>query len=58
MPTTLSALNAADHAAFAAALGHLFEHSPWVAAETWAARPFARAEELHAALCATMRAAP
>lgn len=56
MPT-LSALNTLDHAAFTAALGHLFEHSPWVAEETWAGRPFACAEELHAALCATMRAA-
>lgn len=58
MPTTLAALNAADRAAFTAALGHLFEHSPWVAEETWAKRPFASAEALHAALCATMRAAP
>ena len=51
-------LNRADRAAFTAALGHLFEHSPWVAEETWAKRPFATAEALHAALCATMRAAP
>lgn len=58
MPTTLAALNAADRAAFTAALGHLFEHSPWVAEETWAKRPFASAEALHVALCATMRAAP
>ncbi len=39
-------------------LGHLFEHSPWVAELTWPRRPFASAEALHAALCATMRAAP
>lgn len=58
MPTTLAALNSADQAAFTAALGHLFEHSPWVAEETWTRRPFAGAEALHAALCATMRAAP
>lgn len=57
MPTTLAALNAADRAAFTAALGHLFEHSPWVAEETWPQRPFASAEALHAALCATMRGA-
>jgi 2-oxo-4-hydroxy-4-carboxy-5-ureidoimidazoline decarboxylase len=50
-------LNIADRAAFTAALGHLFEHSPWVAEETWPQRPFASAEALHAALCATMRAA-
>jgi len=58
MPTSLNHLNTADQPAFTAALGHLFEHSPWVAGETWAKRPFAGAESLHAALCATMRAAP
>lgn len=58
MPHTLSALNSADRVAFTATLGHLFEHSPWVAEETWAKRPFASAEALYAALCATMRAAP
>ena len=57
MPS-LADLNKADCAAFARALGHLFEHSPWVAEQTWAKRPFASAEALHAALCATMRAAP
>jgi len=57
MPS-LAHLNQADRAAFTAALGHLFEHSPWVAEETWPKRPFASAEALHAALCATMRAAP
>jgi 2-oxo-4-hydroxy-4-carboxy-5-ureidoimidazoline decarboxylase len=51
-------LNSADISAFTAALGHLFEHSPWVAGETWPKRPFASTEALHAALCATMRAAP
>ncbi len=56
MPS-LHDLNKADRAAFTAALGHLFEHSPWVAEETWAKRPFASAEALHAALCATMRGA-
>ncbi len=53
----LADLNKADRAAFVAALGHLFEHSPWVAEETWLKRPFASAEALHTALCATMRAA-
>lgn len=55
---TLSRLNALDRAAFTAALGHLFEHSPWVAEETWPKRPFRDAAHLHAELCATMRAAP
>lgn len=57
MPT-LQNLNSADRAAFVAALGHLFEHSPWVADATWTQRPFANVDALHAALCATMRAAP
>jgi 2-oxo-4-hydroxy-4-carboxy-5-ureidoimidazoline decarboxylase len=54
----LDAINALDRAAFTAALGHLFEHSPWVVEATWAKRPFASAEALHAAHCATMQAAP
>ena len=58
MPTSLNHLNTADQPAFTAALGHLFEHSPWVAEQTWPKRPFASAEALHAALCATMRTAP
>ena len=58
MPSTLSTLNSCDRAAFIAGLGHLFEHSPWVADETWAGHPFADAAALHAALCSTMRSAP
>ncbi len=54
---TLSALNHSDQAAFTAFLGPLFEHSPWVAAETWAHRPFRDEAHLHAALCGTMLAA-
>ena len=58
MPLILAQLNSSDRAAFTSALGHLFEHSPWVAEETWARRPFRDAAHLHAELCATMRAAP
>ena len=57
MPS-LAEINALDRAAFTAALGHLFEHSPWVAEETWPQRPFRDAAHLHAAFCAAMRAAP
>ncbi|MDP2136988.1 MAG: 2-oxo-4-hydroxy-4-carboxy-5-ureidoimidazoline decarboxylase [Candidatus Didemnitutus sp.] len=57
MPTTLTALNQANDEAFVAAVGHLFEHSPWVARETLGKRPFRDAAHLHAELCATMRAA-
>lgn len=56
MPT-LAEINALDRSAFTAALGHLFEHSPWIVEETWARRPFRDAAQLHAELCATMRAA-
>ncbi len=55
---SLAEINALDRVAFGAALGHLFEHSPWVADATWPQRPFRDAAHLHAALCAEMRAAP
>jgi len=54
---TIDSLSSADRAAFTAALGHLFEHSPWVAEETWPQRPFREVAHLHGALCATMRGA-
>ncbi len=58
MPTSLASLNACGRPTFTAELGHLFEHSPWVAAETWPQHPFRDPAHLHAALCATMCAAP
>ena len=59
MPTvTIAELNAADRARFVAALGHIFEHSPWVAAEAFAHRPFAGADDLHRAMCTVVAAAP
>ena len=54
----LSELNRADRAAFVAALGGIFEHSPWIAEAAWAARPFADVAALHAAMVAAMRSAP
>ena len=53
----LTEINMLDRPAFTAALGHLFEHSSWVAEETWPQRPFCDVGQLHAALCATMRGA-
>ncbi|HVU15594.1 MAG TPA: 2-oxo-4-hydroxy-4-carboxy-5-ureidoimidazoline decarboxylase [Candidatus Didemnitutus sp.] len=55
---TLAEVNSLDRAAFIAALGHLFEHSPWVAERTWSQRPFRDVADLNARLGATMRAAP
>jgi 2-oxo-4-hydroxy-4-carboxy-5-ureidoimidazoline decarboxylase len=46
---TLAEVNAWDRDAFVARLGGLFEGSPWIAAEAWAARPFGSREELHRA---------
>jgi OHCU decarboxylase len=55
---TVAEINALDRDAFVAALGSLFEGSPWIAAETWPARPFSDLDQLHAALCRVMYAAP
>ena len=54
---TVDALNRLDRDAFVAAVGPVFEHSPWIAERTWPLRPFADVEALHAALRATMYAA-
>ncbi|HEX4884621.1 MAG TPA: 2-oxo-4-hydroxy-4-carboxy-5-ureidoimidazoline decarboxylase [Casimicrobiaceae bacterium] len=54
---TLARLNALDRAAFVAALGSVFEHSPWVAERAHAARPFAGVDELHRAMVAAMQGA-
>ncbi|CAL93799.1 2-oxo-4-hydroxy-4-carboxy-5-ureidoimidazoline decarboxylase [Azoarcus olearius] len=52
--TTVAALSALPRADFVAALGGIFEHSPWVAERAWAARPFATADALHAAMVAAV----
>ena len=53
----LSQLNAlpADH--FIATLADIFEHSPWVAERTVAARPFQDVDALHQAMCLAVRQA-
>jgi 2-oxo-4-hydroxy-4-carboxy-5-ureidoimidazoline decarboxylase len=56
-PITLAEVNDLSRAQFVAALGPLFEDSPWIAELTWPARPFATIDQLHQALCATMYAA-
>jgi 2-oxo-4-hydroxy-4-carboxy-5-ureidoimidazoline decarboxylase len=57
MPTTVADLNSGPPAAFVAALGGLFEHSPWVAVETYPHGPFASRDALGDALVAAMYAA-
>ena len=54
MPHTLPDLNALSVVEFTAALGAVFEHSPWIAERTAARRPFASLDALHAAMCETV----
>ncbi|HET9484914.1 MAG TPA: 2-oxo-4-hydroxy-4-carboxy-5-ureidoimidazoline decarboxylase [Xanthomonadales bacterium] len=53
----LAELNALPREAFVAALGAVFEHSPWVAAAVVDQRPFASVAALHGAMCAAVAAA-
>jgi 2-oxo-4-hydroxy-4-carboxy-5-ureidoimidazoline decarboxylase len=55
---SLDSLNTASEADFTAALGDIFEHSPWVAQQAAAKRPFATIKDLHHAMMTALRAAP
>ena len=55
---TLEQLNAASVSDFTAALGDIYEHSPWVAKAAAARRPFATLAALHEAMIAAAREAP
>jgi 2-oxo-4-hydroxy-4-carboxy-5-ureidoimidazoline decarboxylase len=54
---TILELNSSPRERFVEQLGGIFEHSPWVAERTWAARPFAGVDDLHAAMVAQVEAA-
>jgi 2-oxo-4-hydroxy-4-carboxy-5-ureidoimidazoline decarboxylase len=54
---TLDQLNSADSASFAAALGDVFEHSPWVAERAAEARPFTDVQALLTAMVQAVRTA-
>lgn len=54
MPPSLAELNTAPCETFVAAVGHLFEHSPWIAAEAWKRRPFVDVAALHSAMIAVV----
>lgn len=56
-PLRLADINAMDQPAFVAALGDIFEHSPWVAEQAWSARPFDDVDALHDAMMAVVRSA-
>jgi 2-oxo-4-hydroxy-4-carboxy-5-ureidoimidazoline decarboxylase len=53
----LAKLNGESLQGFLGVCGPLFEHSPWVAARTWARRPFASLSALHRELVATVEKA-
>jgi 2-oxo-4-hydroxy-4-carboxy-5-ureidoimidazoline decarboxylase len=49
-PYGLGELSAMSESEFIAALGGVFEHSPWVAKSAFAERPFATLDALHSAM--------
>ncbi|MEW6641799.1 MAG: 2-oxo-4-hydroxy-4-carboxy-5-ureidoimidazoline decarboxylase [Pseudomonadota bacterium] len=54
---TLDALNTMPETEFVAALGNIFEHSPWIAEQAAVQRPFARLADLLAAMTAAVEQA-
>jgi 2-oxo-4-hydroxy-4-carboxy-5-ureidoimidazoline decarboxylase len=56
-PLSLNALNQMDRSAFTAALGDIFEHSPWIAEQIQNARPFSTLAQLYSAMTAAVRGA-
>ena len=51
---TIAQLNDGDRAGFVAAVGPVFEDSPWVAERAWVRRPFADVDALHRAMSAVV----
>lgn len=54
---TIEALNSLDREGFVAAIGWVFEHSPWVAEGAWSRRPFATVDALHRGMVEQVEAA-
>jgi 2-oxo-4-hydroxy-4-carboxy-5-ureidoimidazoline decarboxylase len=54
----ISGLNGCSTADFVAALANIFEHSPWIAEQAAAARPFAGVRQLYEAMTAAVDRAP
>ena len=50
MAHTLEELNQKDQKGFVDAVGSIWEHSPWVAEQSWEKRPFASVDELFATM--------
>jgi OHCU decarboxylase len=55
MSLTLSQLNQFSAPEFVRVVGPVFEHSPWIAELTWAKKPFGDLNNLHRALCETVK---
>src|SRR6266850_5121519 len=55
MSLTLSQLNQFNQTEFVRIIGPVFEHSPWIAEMVWARKPFANLDNLHRALCETVK---
>ncbi len=51
----INELNGLGQSEFVRVIGPVFEHSPWIAEQTFAQKPFAGLENLHRALCATVK---
>ena len=54
---TLDELNRQDRDGFVAAVGWVFEHSPWVAERAWMRRPFPSVDALYQAMSSQVAAA-
>lgn len=52
---SLSQVNSFSRDEFIRAVGPVFEHSPWIAEIAFAKKPFADLENLHRALCETVK---
>ena len=53
---SLNELNRLGREHFVRVVGPVYEHSPWIAEQTWAQRPFESGGALHRALCNTVLA--
>ena len=52
---SINELNGLGQSEFVRVVGPVFEHSPWIAEQTFAQKPFAGLENLHRALCGTVK---
>ena len=55
--TPLKRLNQMNAHGFVRTIGHVFEHSPWIAEQTFHAHPFHSLADLHEKLCRTVKSA-